>query len=55
MNISNRGIALVYQGRQGSLIKSMLTIESYIKWYNIFVVSSDNLVSILPDEVEGRK
>lgn len=46
--LSTRGIALVYQGRQGSLRKTMLTVESYIKWYDIFTVSRRGVISKLP-------
>ncbi len=45
--LSPRGIALVYQGRQGSLRKTMLTVESYIKWYDIYTVSRRGVISKL--------
>lgn len=48
MLVSDRNIPLVYQGMQGSTFKSMLTVESYIKWYDIYIVSPMFRVSTLP-------
>jgi hypothetical protein len=54
MHFSNRGIELVYQGRQGSLARKILTVESYIKWYEIFTVAPDGTVEPLPRKIAWR-
>lgn len=48
MLVSDRNIPLVYQGMQGSTFKFMLTVESYIKWYDTYVVEPNLSVWTLP-------
>ncbi len=45
---SDRGLPLVYQGKQGSLHATTLTVESYIKWYDIYTVNLAGQVARLP-------
>jgi hypothetical protein len=46
--MSERGISLVYQGLQASLKHKILTVESYIKWYDIYTVDPQGNVEVLP-------
>lgn len=47
MNRSERGIALVYQGKPDPKDRQILTVESYIKWYHIYSVHSDGRIFII--------
>ena len=48
---SKRGVSLVFQGEQCSTRHKILTVESYIKWYDIYVVSPEGDVSRLPQKI----
>lgn len=46
---SDRGMALLYVGEPLDL--PVITLENYIKWYNIFMVMPDGTVQTVPIEM----
>lgn len=46
MNKSSRGFLLVYQGRPKTM--SVVTVENYLKWYELYVVHPDGRCEAAP-------